>query len=63
MKFVLWLCVDESIPVSEEDTAVQPWLAEMQRRGTRLEGNEQRPASDATTVRDSGRLVTDGPFA
>ena len=29
----------------------------------RLEGHQLRPVSDATTVSQSGRLVTDGPFA
>jgi hypothetical protein len=63
MKFVLWVCVDESLPVSAEEADVRPWLAEAHRRGFRLEGHQLRQVSDATTVRARGELVTDGPFA
>jgi hypothetical protein len=63
VRYLLLVCVDESIQVSPEDSAVEPWLAEMDRRGARLEGHQLRPVSDATTVREGGRLVSDGPFA
>jgi hypothetical protein len=62
VKYLLLVCGDESIEERAEHTP-EPWLAEMERRGVRLEGNRLRPVSDATTVRDGGRLVTDGPFA
>jgi hypothetical protein len=63
MKYLLLVCVDESIPVSPDQGEVEPWVEEMHRRGVRLEGHQLRPVSDATMVSQSGRLVTDGPFA
>jgi hypothetical protein len=63
VKYLLLVCADESVQVSPEQSDAEPWLAEMRRRGVRLEGDRLRPVSDATTVRDGGRLITDGPFA
>jgi len=63
MKFMLMICGDENLPGS--DIPVEPWVEEMTARGIRLQGNRLRPSVDAATVRvrDSGAVVTDGPFA
>jgi hypothetical protein len=61
MKYLLLVCVDESLVV--DPAPIEPWLKEVHRRGVRLEGDRLRSVSDATTVRESGALITDGPFA
>ncbi|MBV9379705.1 MAG: hypothetical protein JOY82_08430 [Streptosporangiaceae bacterium] len=70
MRYMLLVCADESVQLSpEEQAAIGPdteaWVAEMDRRGVRLQGNQLRRVSDATTVRVRGGevLATDGPFA
>jgi hypothetical protein len=70
MKFMLLICVDNSVKLSQEELAAMPaatdsWVSEMDGRGVRLEGNQLRPVSDAMTVRLRGGevLVGDGPFA
>ena len=70
MKYLLFICADESVelsPGNEEQIApaAQAWVAEMEGRGVRLQGHQLRPVSDATTVRvrDGEALVADGPFA
>jgi hypothetical protein len=63
--FLLLICADPSVEVSEEQADVAPWLEEMERRGVRLHGNRLDPVSEAKSVkvRGAARLVTDGPFA
>jgi hypothetical protein len=61
MKYLLLVCGDESADLNP--APVEPWVEEMDGRGIRLEGDRLRPVSDATLVSQSGRLVTDGPFA
>ena len=70
MKYLLFICVDESVELSQEERAgigpaVDSWVEEMDGRGVRLQGNPLQPVSDATTVRvrDGEVLVADGPFA
>jgi hypothetical protein len=70
MRYLLLICADESLELSPADEAVmardtEAWVAEMDGRGIRLDGNRVRPVADATTVRvrDGEVLVTDGPFA
>ncbi len=70
MKYMLLICADEAVKLTpEEDAAMGPatesWVAEMDGRGVRLQGDRLRPVSDATTVRvrDEDVLVVDGPFA
>ncbi len=60
MKYVLWICADPTLPVDPTDD-IDTWLDSV--KATRLEGDALRGVRDATTVRDRGRLVTDGPFA
>jgi hypothetical protein len=65
MRYMLLICVDESVEVSAEESSAQPWVDEMQRRGVRRDGSRLRPVSDATTVRLQGGevVLSDGPFA
>ena len=70
MKYLLLICADESVRLTSEEEAaatsgIGPWVAEMDGRGVRLQGNRLRPVSDATTVRIRGNevLIADGPFA
>jgi hypothetical protein len=63
MKYLLFICADESVEVSPVEADAGAWVE--QTRGVRLDGNRLRPVADATTVRVRGgeTLVTDGPFA
>jgi hypothetical protein len=70
MKYLMLVCVDESIEISPEEGAAigsdtDGWVAEMNGRGVRLEGNRLQGIGDATTVRVRGGevLIADGPFA
>ena len=56
------VCVAEDEERNADPTA---WVEEMDRRGIRLQGNQLRPVSDATTVcvRGGEVLIADGPFA
>jgi hypothetical protein len=62
MKYMLIICGDESVQLSQEEGAevessAQSWAAEMGSRGIRLDGNRLSPVSDATTVRVRGGEV------
>ncbi|OZM84354.1 transcription initiation protein [Pseudonocardia sp. MH-G8] len=50
---------------SDGGYTIEEWVAEMDGRGVRLQGDRLRPASDATTVRVRSNevLISDGPFA
>ncbi|MEU4422575.1 YciI family protein [Actinoplanes sp. NPDC024001] len=61
MRFLMLVCVDETLAMTEADDTVEQWLAET--GGRRLDGHQLRGIEDATTVRDHGALITDGPFA
>jgi hypothetical protein len=65
MRYMLFICGDESVEVSPEEASPAAWLEEMEGRGVRLHGSRLRPVSDATTVRVRGDevLLSDGPFA
>jgi hypothetical protein len=70
MKYMMLICVDESVKLSPADRAEMPaateaWVNEMDGSGVRLLGNQLQPVRDATTVRvrDGDVLVADGPFA
>src|SRR6266851_268176 len=70
MRYLLLICVDETVQLSPEESAAmqgatESWVAEMDGRGVRLQGEPLRPVSEATTVRvrDGEVLVSDGPFA
>jgi len=69
MKYLMLVCVDESVELSRAEQStiaaeVEAWVSEMDGSGVRLLGNEVAPASDATTVRVRGGdvLLGDGPF-
>jgi len=65
MKYLLLICAEEGIEVDAATADARPWVAEMGRRGVRLDGHRVRPAAEATTVRnrDGQVLLSDGPFA
>ena len=70
MKYMMLVCVTEGIELSPEERAqigpaTEAWVQEMDGRGIRLEGEQLRSASDATTVQMRGGelLISDGPFA
>ena len=65
MRYVMLVCVDESVEVSEAEGMPTAWVEEMEGRGVRKFGDRLRPVSDATTVRvrDGEVLLSDGPFA
>ena len=70
MKYMMLVCVTEGIELSPEERAqigpaTEAWVQEMDGRGIRLEGEQLRPVSDATTVKMRGGelLISDGPFA
>jgi hypothetical protein len=76
MKYLLLICLEEP-PETPLETAAEiaawdepgddivPWLAENDKRGTRLYGSQvSRPANAATVrLRDGEVLVADGPYA
>jgi hypothetical protein len=70
MKYVAFICEDESAELSPAEEAdiqasTESWVTEMESRGIRVLGQRLQPVSDATTVRVRGGevLVADGPFA
>jgi hypothetical protein len=65
VKYLLLICVSESVQVSPEESSPLAWVEEMDGRGVRQLGHQLRPVRDATTVRvrDGELLLTDGPFA
>ena len=65
MKFLMFVCADPAIRAGGEEPGltIEEWLEETARRGVRLEGDLLRGISDATSVRDNGALISDGPFA
>jgi len=67
MRYLLLICVDETVQLSPGEgaamqSATESWVAEMDGRGVRLQGEPLRPVSEATTVRVRGgeMLVSDG---
>ena len=63
MKFVMFVCGEEGLKLTPEEASPEAWVTETEQRGVRLEGDRLQSVHDATTVRESGRLITDGPFA
>jgi hypothetical protein len=65
MKYLLLICVDESVSVTREEASPDRWVAEMDGRGVRLLGSEVGRGRDATSirVRNDELSITDGPFA
>ena len=69
MKYMMFVCVEEDTELTPEESreigpATEAWVAEMDGRGVRLEGNQLAPITDATTVRVRGGevVIADGPF-
>jgi hypothetical protein len=65
VRYMILVCVDESVEVSPEEALPTAWVQEMDGRGVRQFGSRLRPVSDATTVQVRGGevLISDGPFA
>jgi hypothetical protein len=65
VRYLMLVCVDESVEVSPEEALPTAWVQEMDGRGIRQFGSRLRPISDATTVQVRGGevLLSDGPFA
>jgi hypothetical protein len=66
MQYMLFVCTDpEADAYVEDEDNIGEWVADVNARGVRLDGNRLRPVEDATTVkRRNGELfVSDGPFA
>lgn len=69
MKYMMFVCVEESTELTPEQSqwigpATEAWVAEMDGRGVRLQGNQLASVQDATTVRVRGGevVIADGPF-
>ena len=69
MKYMMFVCVEEATELTPEQAAqigpdTEAWVAEMDGRGVRLQGNQLAPVTDATTVRVRGGevVIADGPF-
>jgi hypothetical protein len=65
VRYMILVCVDESVEVTPEEALPTAWVQEMDGRGVRQFGSRLRPVSDATTVQVRGGevLISDGPFA
>jgi hypothetical protein len=70
MKYMLFVCAEESVVLTPQERAAMPaateaWVSELDASGVRLLGDRLRPPGDATTVRvrDADVLLSDGPFA
>ena len=70
MRYMLLICGDESLVLTDEQNAEMQrdtvaWVEEMDGRGVRLQGNRLQELSTATTVRVRGGevVLADGPFA
>ena len=70
MKYLMLVCVDESVELTPEDlatiaTTTERWVDEMDGRGVRLDGSRLQPVGQARAVRIRGGevSVSDGPFA
>lgn len=66
MKYMMIVCHDPAIKDTGDAGGmdIDAWVAEMDGRGVRLEGNALDPASATTVrVRAGETLISDGPFA
>jgi hypothetical protein len=65
VRYLMLVCVDESLEDPGPAAVPDAWVDEMDARGVRQFGSRLRPVSDATTVQVRGGevLVSDGPFA
>jgi hypothetical protein len=70
VKYMMLVCAADDVELSAEEQAqigpaTEAWVAEMDGRGVRVEGEQLAPVRAATTVRvRAGELlISDGPFA
>jgi hypothetical protein len=65
MRYMMFVCIDPDTTLRPEDDNIGDWIAEVESRKLRQDGDRLRPPSGATTVRrrDGEVLVSDGPFA
>lgn len=66
MKYMMFVVADPAatFDAAYDGPTIEEWVADVDGRGKRLDGDRLRPVGDATSVRVSGGqvLVTDGPF-
>jgi hypothetical protein len=66
MKYLMWVCHDPTVEPSPGGYTIDEWVAEMDGRGVRLEGEPLGSPGAARVVRkraDGEVLVSDGPYA
>lgn len=67
MRYLLLICTDPAAPAVDESAVpdIDAWVAEMDGRHIRQDGEVLAPSSDATTVtvREGKVVLMDGPFA
>jgi hypothetical protein len=64
-KSLLRVCVDRGIEPETTAAEIESWFEEIDKRGSRVIGDELEPLEQARTVRVRGGSIvtTDGPFA
>ncbi|MEZ5217716.1 MAG: YciI family protein [Ilumatobacteraceae bacterium] len=62
MKFLMLVCTTGRVDADPVELDPTDWVAETSRRGVRLQGERLDDQVVVVRVRESGRLVTDGPF-
>ena len=66
-RYLMFVCTDPAVDPREYEqmAPVEPWVDENDSQGIRLYGSEIDPPGRARTVRvrESGTVITDGPFA
>jgi hypothetical protein len=64
MRYMMFVIIDPDKTLRPEDDTIGEWVAEVESRTLRHDGDRLRPPSAATTVRrrDGEVLVSDGPF-
>lgn len=66
MKYMMFVCSDSEPETDESQVPdIEQWVAQNDRTGRRVTGDQLAPVTTATTLRVRGGelLLTDGPFA
>ena len=51
MRYMMFVCIDPDTTLRPEDDTIEEWVAEVESRKLRQDGDRLRPPSAATTVR------------